>query len=158
MHLCRGNCLSQVLPGTFIVSPDTEYSTPFPSSGTVCSLASSREGASLAGREVWLGRGGEHQNRFSCSPYTTLEEEKARGSGQGSASDLSAWTPGTGYKLSIWHASLLNLDVYSMHTASPTCRGCTLCPAHSLVLDPLILPLPLYNHRSQSEWDVCGCG
>lgn len=28
MHLCRGNCLSQVLPGTFIVSPDTEYSTP----------------------------------------------------------------------------------------------------------------------------------
>lgn len=28
MHLCRGNCLSQVLPGIFIVSPDTEYSTP----------------------------------------------------------------------------------------------------------------------------------
>lgn len=28
MHLCRGNCLSQVLPGIFIVSPDTEYSAP----------------------------------------------------------------------------------------------------------------------------------
>ena len=33
MHLCRGNCLSQVLPGIFIVSPDTEYSAPLSDQG-----------------------------------------------------------------------------------------------------------------------------
>lgn len=116
MHLCRGNCLSQVLPGTFIVSPDTEYSTPLSSSGTVCSLPSSREGASLAGRGFgWVMRVG------AVPPTPHLKMRRLRPQARAQRL-LSAWTTGT-----------------------PTYTVCTFCPANSLVLDSLLLPLPLYK-------------
>lgn len=44
MHLCRGNCLSQVLPGIFIVSPDTEYSAPLSDRGAGGAGIMSKEG------------------------------------------------------------------------------------------------------------------
>lgn len=44
MHLCRGNCLSQVLPGIFIVSPDTEYSAPLSNRGAGGAEIMSMEG------------------------------------------------------------------------------------------------------------------
>lgn len=60
MHLCRGNCLSQVLPGIFIVSPDTEYSAPLSNRGAggavimFAASASSMEGAEAAEGRRWV--------------------------------------------------------------------------------------------------------
>lgn len=74
MHLCRGNCLSQVLPGTFIVSPDTEYSTPL-SQPVALSAAWPPPGKGLhlqGGRFGWGW--GWVPNPFSCPSYTTLED------------------------------------------------------------------------------------
>lgn len=52
MHLCRGNCLSQVLPGIFIVSPDTEYSAPLSGCGAGGAVTMSAAWASpMEGKE-----------------------------------------------------------------------------------------------------------
>lgn len=56
MHLCRGNCLSQVLPGTFIVSPDTEYSLPSPDLGGGAVIVFAAPASSRKGEEAEQGK------------------------------------------------------------------------------------------------------
>lgn len=54
MHLCRGNCLSQVLPGIFIVSPDTEYSAPLSDVG--CGAGGCGDSVLQPGPLSWEGK------------------------------------------------------------------------------------------------------
>lgn len=85
MHLCRGNCLSQVLPGTFIVSPDTEYSTPL-SRAVALSAAWPPPGKGLAlhgGRFDWgMGVGTRSGSAVPPTPHLKMRRPGAQARAQ----------------------------------------------------------------------------
>lgn len=102
MHLCRGNCLSQVLPGTFIVSPDTEYSAPLSWLGAGGAVIMSAPGLLQGRGGRWAGEGGPDlgcvgsggQGAWLPTPADSSEAHLGMGilGSQGQGFVLNPWT------------------------------------------------------------------